>query len=132
MNLKITITAVLLFFLIGPGLQSQVHAQSLKPNQEKKFVRKGRKAYRKGEYWKAKSYYDKITQANSKNAQYWFEAGLVYYDSQVKREDAIVHFEKPVRKRTPSLKYFITPPKPTILLATSKKRLQPSTYFWTK
>ncbi len=69
-------------------------AQDLKPNEEKKFVAKGRQSYRKGEYWKSKSYYDKVTQANSQNPLYWFEAGLVYFDSEVKREEALVYFEK--------------------------------------
>jgi outer membrane protein OmpA-like peptidoglycan-associated protein/tetratricopeptide (TPR) repeat protein len=70
------------------------HAQQLKPGKIKKFVRKGRKAYRKGEFWKAKSYYDKVTNANSDKAVHWFETGLVYYDSQVQRENAIIYFEK--------------------------------------
>ncbi len=69
-------------------------AQELNGRKVKKFVKKGRKAYRKEEYWKAKSYYDKVTDANPSKAQYWFEAGLAYYDSQVQREDAIVYFEK--------------------------------------
>ncbi|MDG1914918.1 MAG: hypothetical protein P8I55_10060 [Crocinitomix sp.] len=71
-----------------------MHAQELSKGKIKKFVKKGRKAYRKEEYWKAKSYYDKVTDANTDKAQYWFEAGLAYYDSQVQREDAIVYFEK--------------------------------------
>lgn len=70
------------------------YTQALSKGKIKKFVKKGRKAYRKEEYWKAKSYYDKVTDANTDKAQYWFEAGLAYYDSQVQREDAIVYFEK--------------------------------------
>ena len=62
----------------------------------KKFVKKGRKAYRKEEYWKAKSYYDKVTESNPTKAQYWFEAGLAYYDSQVQRENSVIYFEKAI------------------------------------
>ncbi len=69
-------------------------AQELSKRKIKVFVKKGRKAYRKEEYWKAKSYYDKVTDANTDQAQYWFEAGLAYYDTQVQRENAIVFFEK--------------------------------------
>ena len=67
-------------------------AQELSQRKFKVFVKKGRKAYRKEEYWKAKSYYDKVTDANIDKAEYWFEAGLAYYDSQVQRENAIVFF----------------------------------------
>ncbi len=70
------------------------YSQELSKRKIKKFVKKGRKAYRKEEYWKAKSYYDKVTDANTTKAQYWFEAGLAYFDSQVKREDAIIYFNK--------------------------------------
>lgn len=84
---------VLLFFsLITPT--NHVQAQELSKRKIKKFVKKGRKAYRNQEYWKAKSYYDKVIDANSSKAQYWFETGLTYFDSQVKREDAIVYFNK--------------------------------------
>lgn len=82
-----------LFVLLFVG-HPQGYGQALSNGKIKKFVKKGRKAYRKEEYWKAKSYYDKVTDANTDKAQYWFEAGLAYYDSQVQREDAIVYFEK--------------------------------------
>ena len=75
-------------------------AQELSQRKFKVFVKKGRKAYRKEEYWKAKSYYDKVTDANIDKAQYWFEAGLAYYDSQVQRENAIVFFEKALQLST--------------------------------
>lgn len=45
--------------------------------KEKKYIRKGRAAYRKGEYWKAKSYYDKVTAQNPTKPQYWLETGIV-------------------------------------------------------
>ncbi len=41
------------------------------PKQIKKYVKKGRKAYNKGEYWKAKSYYDKVTSSSTTKALYW-------------------------------------------------------------
>jgi outer membrane protein OmpA-like peptidoglycan-associated protein/tetratricopeptide (TPR) repeat protein len=69
-------------------------AQELSKGKIKKFVKKGRKAYRKDEYWKAKSFYEKVTDANTDKAVYWFEAGLNQYDSKVKREDAITYFEQ--------------------------------------
>lgn len=75
-------------------------AQELSQRKFKVFVKKGRKAYLKEEYWKAKSYYDKVTDANIDKAQYWFEAGLAYYDSQVQRENAIVFFEKALQLST--------------------------------
>ena len=75
-------------------------AQELSQRKFKVFVKKGRKAYRKEEYWKAKSYYDKVTDANIDKAEYWFEAGLAYYDSQVQRENAIVFFEKALQLST--------------------------------
>ena len=89
-TLNILICAICFLFIGTP----MMHAQELSKGKIKKFVKKGRKAYRKEEYWKAKSYYDKVTDANTDKAQYWFEAGLAYYDSQVQREDAIVYFEK--------------------------------------
>ena len=70
------------------------HSNDACPRIKQRQNKKIRKAYRKEEYWKAKSYYDKVTDANTDKAQYWFEAGLAYYDSQVQREDAIVYFEK--------------------------------------
>ncbi len=88
--LKILLSVICLLFIAVPN----ANAQELSKRKIKKFVKKGRKAYRKEEYWKAKSYYDKVTDANTDKAQYWFEAGLAYYDSQVKREDASVFFEK--------------------------------------
>ncbi len=87
-------TILLLLFACFILTNSDCYAQQLSNSKVKKFVKKGRKAYRKEEYWKAKSYYDKVTDANPTKAQYWFEAGLAYYDSQVQREDAITYFEK--------------------------------------
>jgi len=84
----------LIIFIGGLSAMNNSYAQGdegLKPRKIKKFVRKGRNAYRKGEYWKAKSYYDRITNANSPKSQYWLEAGMVYYDSQVEREKAIIY-----------------------------------------
>lgn len=100
---------LLLFVLLFTG-NPQGYSQALSNGKIKKFVKKGRKAYRKEEYWKAKSYYDKVTDANTDKAQYWFEAGLAYYDSQVQREDAIVYFEKAlslsVKDTIPEILYY--------------------------
>ena len=91
----------LLLFIIGMGISSSSFAQEEDDDKdektsgkEKKFVRKGRNAYRKGEYWKAKSYYDKVTQEKPTKPQYWLETGIVYYESQVEREKSIIYFEK--------------------------------------
>lgn len=70
------------------------------PKQIKKYVKKGRKAYQKGEYWKAKSYYDKVTSSSTTKPQYWLEAGKVYYDSQVEREKSLVLFTKALEYST--------------------------------
>ncbi|MFT4603101.1 MAG: outer membrane protein OmpA-like peptidoglycan-associated protein [Arenicella sp.] len=64
------------------------------PGQVKKFVKKGRKAYNKGQFWKSKSYYDKVTSSTTQNPQFWLEAGVVYYESQVEREKSLLMFEK--------------------------------------
>jgi outer membrane protein OmpA-like peptidoglycan-associated protein/tetratricopeptide (TPR) repeat protein len=68
--------------------------------KEKKFVRKGRNAYRKGEYWKAKSYYDKVIAEKPTKPQYWLETGLVYYDSEVEREKSLNFFLKALELST--------------------------------
>lgn len=87
----IILTGLIGFTLLTPNY---AEAQALSNRKVKKFVRKGRKAYRKEEYWKSKSYYDKVTASNPKKSQYWFEAGLAYYDSKVQREEALIYFEK--------------------------------------
>lgn len=79
--------------MLGGLYQGDLLAQE-KPGQIKKYVKKGRKAYNKGEYWKAKSYYDKVTASSSTKPQYWLEAGKVYYDSQVERERSLPYFSK--------------------------------------
>jgi outer membrane protein OmpA-like peptidoglycan-associated protein/tetratricopeptide (TPR) repeat protein len=88
------IIAVVVAMVLGASIGTgDLYAQE-KPKQIKKYVKKGRKAYHKGEYWKAKSYYDKVTASSTQKPQYWFEAGKVYYDSQVEREKSLAYFEK--------------------------------------
>ena len=96
-SLNILLVFLLSIFIFG---SQDTYGQELSKRKIKAFVKKGRKAYRKEEYWKAKSYYDKVTDANPDKAQYWFEAGLAYYDSQVQREDAIIYFEKALELST--------------------------------
>ncbi len=91
---------VLLIALLFGLNSSVVYGQNLKPRQERKLVKKGRKAYRKAEYWKAKSYYDKVTNSKSTNDQYWYEAGAVYYDSNVEVEKSLQKFEKALELST--------------------------------
>lgn len=95
---KIGILLVLLFTAAMPN--ESFAQETLKAGKIKKFVRKGRKAYRKDEFWKAKSYYDKVVNANSQDPQHWFETGLVYFDSKVEREKSIVYFEKSLELST--------------------------------
>jgi len=90
---------------------STTYAQDLKPRQEKKLVKKGRKAFRKVKYYQAKGYYDKVTNSNSTNETYWYEAGLAYYESQVEIEKALPRFEQAlilsVKDTTPELLMYL-------------------------
>jgi outer membrane protein OmpA-like peptidoglycan-associated protein/tetratricopeptide (TPR) repeat protein len=81
--------------------------------KEKKYIRKGRNAYRKGEYWKAKSYYDKAIAESPTKPQYWLETGMVYYDSEVEREKSLNFFLK-------ALELSVTDTMPEILYYTAK------------
>lgn len=85
---------VLLILSLSLTTVSQNSYGQEKPSQIKKYVKKGRKAYNKGEYWKAKSYFDKVTSSSSQQPQYWLEAGIVYYESKVEREKSLPLFEK--------------------------------------
>ncbi|MEX1000947.1 MAG: OmpA family protein [Crocinitomicaceae bacterium] len=85
----LAIVAFSIFYLQAENCYTQ-----MTPRQIKKNIKKGRKAYDKGEYWKAKSYYDKVTSSSTTKSQYWFEAGLVYYDSKVERENSLIFFNK--------------------------------------
>jgi outer membrane protein OmpA-like peptidoglycan-associated protein len=76
------------------NLTGNSYAQDLKPRQEKKLVKKGRKEFRDANYWQAKSYYDQVIDANSTNSEYWYETGIVYFESNVNSEKAIEYFEK--------------------------------------
>jgi len=86
------ILSILILLVTFASAPSNSYGQ--KPGQIKKYVKKGRKAFNKGQYWKAKSYYDKVTSSTSQKPQYWLEAGVVYYDSQVEREKSQLMFEK--------------------------------------
>lgn len=93
MNFKSYILALLTVFAIF-NTTTYVNAQSLKPREEKKIVRKGRKAFNKQQYSQAKGYYDKVTNSGSTNSQYWFEAGMLYFDSKVDMEQSVPLLEK--------------------------------------
>lgn len=84
---------LLALMLCISSVNGDAYAQE-KPSQIKKYVKKGRKAFSKGEYWKAKSYYDKVTSSSTTKPQYWLEAGMVYYDSEVEREKSVIYFDK--------------------------------------
>ncbi|MEO9532661.1 MAG: OmpA family protein [Crocinitomicaceae bacterium] len=92
----------LFFVLLATTLVTETSFAQEKESQIKKYVKKGRKAYTKGQYWKAKSYYDKVTSSSTTKPQYWLEAGIVYYESQVEREKALPLFEKALEFSTQS------------------------------
>jgi tetratricopeptide (TPR) repeat protein len=87
---------IVAFLILFTGVLSPLTStwSQEKPSQIKKYVKKGRKAYTKGEYWKSKSYYDKVTASSTTKPQYWLEAGMVYFDSQVEREKSLPLFDK--------------------------------------
>lgn len=111
---------MMIIVIIFTGISTSSYAQDddeaddekteYKSGKEKKYVRKGRNAFRKGEYWKAKSYYDKVVSENPTKAHYWFETGLVYYESQVEREKSLNFFLKALELSTtdtiPELLYY--------------------------
>lgn len=69
--MRILSSLISLIFLLNLFFVPQyTAAQELSKRKVKVFVKKGRKAYRKEEYWKSKSYYDKVTDANTDKAQY--------------------------------------------------------------
>ncbi|MBI3136423.1 MAG: OmpA family protein [Bacteroidetes bacterium] len=114
----------LLFFLAGICISTSSYAQEdeeeddpkeerIGGGKEKKYIRKGRNAYRKGEYWKAKAFYDKAIAENPTKPQYWLETGLVYYDSQVEREKSLTYFLK-------ALELSVTDTMPEILYYAAK------------
>ena len=71
----------LFFVLLATTLVTETSFAQEKESQIKKYVKKGRKAYTKGQYWKAKSYYDKVTSSSTNKPQYWLEAGLLRISS---------------------------------------------------
>ena len=86
-----------LFLLVGCFLiigQTSVQGQSLDEKQIKALLKKGRRATRESEHWKAKTYYDKITNGGSRNPVHWYEAGQVYFESKVEREKSLDLFKK--------------------------------------
>lgn len=90
---KLSLLSVLLASLFFTSAHI-AQGQTLPEKQIKKLVKKGRKAERDLEYWKAKTYYDKATAGGSRDPQHWFEAGAVYYDSKVEREKALLFFDE--------------------------------------
>ncbi|MFD1550881.1 hypothetical protein DNU06_05235 [Putridiphycobacter roseus] len=81
------------FLLLGT---STIQAQTLSQKEITQLVKKGRKATRDLEYWKAKTYYDKATTGGSRDPQHWFEAGAVYFDSKVEREKSLSFFQEAI------------------------------------
>ncbi len=64
------------------------------PGKEKKALRKARKHLSLGKYSDAKKAYDKLIRLNSDCSNYWFEAGLAYYHSDIDKEKSVYYFEQ--------------------------------------
>ena len=83
-----------LLFVTNATTFAQEDKSSLSESKQKKIAKKGRKALRKKEYILAKSYYDQLTNSNSQNPAYWYEAGLTYYNSAIDVNNALSKYTK--------------------------------------
>ncbi len=75
---------IFLFFLI---------CTSAFGGDEKKALTSARKALAKGNYPEAKKQYNILLQKVTDNAEYFFEAGITYYNSDIEREKALGYFQ---------------------------------------
>jgi outer membrane protein OmpA-like peptidoglycan-associated protein/tetratricopeptide (TPR) repeat protein len=60
---------------------------------EKKLLKKARKQLSLGEYIDAKKSYNELLNMDKTNKEYYFEAGLAYYNSGVEKEKSVDYFE---------------------------------------
>jgi outer membrane protein OmpA-like peptidoglycan-associated protein/tetratricopeptide (TPR) repeat protein len=61
-------------------------------SEEKKLLKKARKALSEGNYVNAKANYLQLLQMNPSSADYNFETGLSYYNSEIEREKSLTYF----------------------------------------
>ena len=61
-------------------------------SEEKKLLKKSRKALSSADYVQAKNYYSQLLQLNPTSPDYNFEAGLAYYNSEVEKEKSLGYF----------------------------------------
>ncbi len=82
---KISVVLMAIFLFLGA-----VNAQT---KEEKKVLKKARKALTQGSYEKAKGFYSSLLELDKTNSMYYFEAGLTYYNSYYQREKALPLFD---------------------------------------
>lgn len=66
----------------------------------KKLLQNARKSLAKADYAEAKKYYNQLLQSVIDNPEYFFEAGIAYYNSDVEKEKALGYFQSALRLST--------------------------------
>lgn len=84
----------LLFFINATSYAQEADTTSLSFKKQKKIAKKARKAFRNGRYILAKENYDKLTNSNTINPEYWYEAGLTYFESGIDIEGSLSKLNK--------------------------------------
>ncbi|MFZ5554099.1 MAG: OmpA family protein [Bacteroidota bacterium] len=85
------------FALINLFLVSVSVAQS---KEVKKLVKSARKALSEADYDQAKSLYNQLLEKDNSNPEYYFEAGLAYFNSEVEKDKSVTYFEEALKKST--------------------------------
>lgn len=81
---------IFLFVTVAICSIGEVASQS---SEEKKLLKKARKALSEGNYVQAKANYAQLVSLNPTSPDYNFEAGLSYYNSEVEREKSLPYFQ---------------------------------------
>jgi outer membrane protein OmpA-like peptidoglycan-associated protein/tetratricopeptide (TPR) repeat protein len=85
-----------------------VAAQS---TQEKKLLKKARKALSEADYDQAKVHYNQLLELNPTSQDFLFEAGLTYFNSDFEKEKSVAYFEKAMQNTQgdtiPELLYYL-------------------------
>lgn len=71
-----------------------------KAGGENKSLSKARKALSKGQYAEAKINYNLVLQKVTDNPEYYFEAGIAYYNSEIEKEKALGYFQAALNNST--------------------------------
>lgn len=87
-----TRTALSIVFLILALL-----ANGQGKSSEKKLLKKARKHLSEGQFPEAKAAYNELLKVNPAKADYQFEAGLSWFNSEVNKEHAVVYFENALK-----------------------------------